>query len=605
MGIFKTQISSFDNTTLLYDGTEVKTATLNSGGTGFAVGDMFVVDGVATGGEKAIGKVLTINAGVVLTFAIIYGGYGYTISNGLTCTKLIGNGTGLIINITVLQTRNCYYGHSLVGNDNNAGTKINPFQTVTKIGSFNSLCVYGGITTENPNRATSNRTIFENESYINGSANLGNSSSSYGLKCKSATALGSNLTNLETKTLLGSTNAVGLLNYSFIGDYKAIDYQNAGGKNYNNTILRFYNFGASLFQNSIICISVDLYKYSTQTTTYPVFKYCLFRKCTLWQWNGVTVPITYTTEANYVQDVYNSLLAYANSMTDGAYKTYFLLMLGSSYATCPIFYTDNITGQTNKVVDDTVYPIFNRYNGSTVLDYSLSANSENRALTMGDPTLDFQFVGKYRPNVGGQFAASPMIFGNPINVNADGSDDLVTPADILIKDSDNNFMANQDSVQLRNRVYANVLEFTRGKVPFGAGSQLQSALNSRFAFGKYRPMTQYSIPQETIEVIPYDTPTVPSATLPNFSMAFNGECRLWYWLAGAAKAGLPVLFSDLAVLGITTDINLTEYGNYAVSNADQESLTLSSLSTISALVALRQVSAKYFQPVLNIGYHPL
>ena len=78
----------------------IKTSTLGVGGTGYAVDDTFTVN---TGTVLATGKVLTVNAGVVLTYSILTSGSGYTVTDGVATTKTSGAGTGLTINITVLH----------------------------------------------------------------------------------------------------------------------------------------------------------------------------------------------------------------------------------------------------------------------------------------------------------------------------------------------------------------------------------------------------------------------------------------------------------------------------------------------------------------------
>ncbi len=77
-------------------------STLNNGGAGFAVNDLFTVDG-GTAGYLATGKVLTVNAGVVLTYSILTYGSGYAAAAAINTTPTSGSGTGLKININSLQ----------------------------------------------------------------------------------------------------------------------------------------------------------------------------------------------------------------------------------------------------------------------------------------------------------------------------------------------------------------------------------------------------------------------------------------------------------------------------------------------------------------------
>lgn len=75
------------------------TLTLNAGGTGYSVNDICTV--VQSGGVSGTVKVLTVNAGVVLTFSIVTNGTGYAVANGLSTTG--GTGTGFKVNITAVQ----------------------------------------------------------------------------------------------------------------------------------------------------------------------------------------------------------------------------------------------------------------------------------------------------------------------------------------------------------------------------------------------------------------------------------------------------------------------------------------------------------------------
>jgi hypothetical protein len=73
-------------------------------------------------------------------------------------------------------------------------------------------------------------------------------------------------------------------------------------------------------------------------------------------------------------------------------------------------------------------------------------------------------------------------------------------------------------------------------------------------------------PFESIEVIPYDDETTPSA-FPSFSSPVNSGCLILYHKTGA-RAGQPVLFSEIA------NNKHTYFQNFAVSNADFEYVAL-------------------------------
>jgi hypothetical protein len=82
-------------------------------------------------------------------------------------------------------------------------------------------------------------------------------------------------------------------------------------------------------------------------------------------------------------------------------------------------------------------------------------------------------------------------------------------------------------------------------------------------------------------------------------MAFNGQTMVYYWVVGI-KSGLPVLFSDLAAIGIIVDSTfLSIYNTWAVSTADLESYTL---SQFTSLIGAKQYTLTYFRGELNAHY---
>ena len=83
-----------------YPSGQIATSTLNSGGTGYAVGNQVYVN---TGLGNAILTVATAPGGVVRTYTLTFGGSGYATATGVSTTNITGTGTGLTINITGLQ----------------------------------------------------------------------------------------------------------------------------------------------------------------------------------------------------------------------------------------------------------------------------------------------------------------------------------------------------------------------------------------------------------------------------------------------------------------------------------------------------------------------
>lgn len=507
------------------------------------------------------------------------------------------------------------YVSPLTGSDNNAGTIASPYSTITKAQSivYNSPILINGKTTENINMRSSNLVGDGEFAELAGQTTLklqnGDEANILSnLKITSLSVVSPNLTNCKIGTL--ATSLAGFMDTVIVNCFiETINgrilasYQTTGK---NNTLINFNNYldnsTRRYISNSIIVSIVDLYNYTSRNyvNNIPLFSYCLFRKSTVWKWNGVTIPINYGTYGNtagdYMADVISGLYAYANALAAGTDKNYFLAMIPSA-ASSNIFYVD-ANGQTCKVVEDRPsvtgsHQIFNRYVNDAPVDYSLFLDKDNVALTMSD---QLSYVGCYKAN------ADVLTFGAVVNVNADGTDDLATTPDMLIADGNGKFHASSaDSVQIRNRVRSNVFTFKRGFSLVGFQSQMKSGLNSRFSLGKFQPYNitdAPTLPQESIEVIPYDDAVIPSA-FPRFSAMFNDKVQMWYHTAGA-KVGLPVLFNDLlADFAIVTDKSLAEYGAWAVTNADYETFTLST----KANVKLQNVPVYFAKVEINLNYH--
>ena len=85
----------------------VNAIVLNVGGTGWAVGDLFIINGgTIVGGHNALGEVLTEAGGVVLTVRIFAGG-AYTVSPGVAATTTAifpAVGINLTVDATIAAT---------------------------------------------------------------------------------------------------------------------------------------------------------------------------------------------------------------------------------------------------------------------------------------------------------------------------------------------------------------------------------------------------------------------------------------------------------------------------------------------------------------------
>lgn len=325
--------------------------------------------------------------------------------------------------------------------------------------------------------------------------------------------------------------------------------------NYNNNI----GFTMRTIINSIIVSEINLYNLTSRanTTYYPIFKNCLFRKATLWKWNTTTIPINWTNnpvggaaydpEVTLMTRVYNSLLFYANSLGAGVDKTYFLAIL----ATQDTMFKECVVWDDSDTVNN---PIFSRYIDGVPVDYTLALKSNNPALYM---STTGSYVGCYAANVNDDGHGNHITFGAVKHVDTATGLDTTTAPDLLVQDPSNpaKFSASQSSLQLWNRIRTSVVEYPRGKSFAGMQSQLDSGIASRLFFGKRQEIrttgdiSQKTTAFESVEVIPYDSLPTPntgaentidnmSTLLPRFSAPFNGECLIFY------KAGVPLKFND-------------------------------------------------------------
>lgn len=83
------------------DGTAISTITIDTAGTGWAVGDEFTI--TQSGATYGVGKVTAETGGVPSALALVTQGTGYSVATGLTCTAISpSTGTGLTVNITAI-----------------------------------------------------------------------------------------------------------------------------------------------------------------------------------------------------------------------------------------------------------------------------------------------------------------------------------------------------------------------------------------------------------------------------------------------------------------------------------------------------------------------
>lgn len=82
---------------MMKNNTPILTTSLNTAGSGYAIGDIFAV--VQAGGYGGLYQVLTLSGSGVATYNKVSGGSNYAVANGLSTTTLTGGGSGCKLNI--------------------------------------------------------------------------------------------------------------------------------------------------------------------------------------------------------------------------------------------------------------------------------------------------------------------------------------------------------------------------------------------------------------------------------------------------------------------------------------------------------------------------
>lgn len=570
---------------------------------------------------------------------------------------------------TVLTDSNCCYVDTISGSDSNSGTRLLPKATLTSASALNKpYILFKGTSTENPNSAYFNTIIFDNPSsrMVGTLTCIKNQGvvALYGINCTTLTLVDGNAIGAKiSNCIIGTLNGGGGYNGADIYIINSFIETIANGLRYSYTksitTLNYKSNAQAITSNYdyIIVSSVDLYNYSGLTVGYyPIFNNSILRKALVWKWGGVIVPITYTTatgnlstdSAQWKTDIFNGLTAYYNTLGTSTSKTYLASILSNWSIIFP---------STTMVVDDiNCCPIFNRYDSGSPVDYSLKISDTNLALTMSSVG---SYVGAYKASI------TPVYDLTTLKELDSNGVETSNTADILVLGINGTLYPSPSATQYRNRIKTNVLSYTRGYNFEGVQSMLTSGLAAHYQFGKYQSYTTTYIPQESIEVEPYDSATV-RGTFPNFSAKLNGYTQMWYnqygvgtvaiTTAGAitgtgtafttnfsvgqmfyvgneghiitavnsatsmtvaswsvavaagskyasvptARINTPLLFSDLAgYYNIISDLNITEYGTWAVTNADFDSYYLYSKTGVQ----LTTILLKYFKFWVNINYY--
>lgn len=111
----------------------ITTATVDSGGTGYAVGDTGVV-----GSQASATYIVTAESGgVVSAIKMTYGGGGYSTGSGISTTASTGNGSGLTLNITAVASGDQFFQQRVRWSANGEPAQFDP--TINTSAGFDDM----------------------------------------------------------------------------------------------------------------------------------------------------------------------------------------------------------------------------------------------------------------------------------------------------------------------------------------------------------------------------------------------------------------------------------------------------------------------------------
>jgi hypothetical protein len=468
-----------------------------------------------------------------------------------------------------LTDSNTIYIDSVIGSDSNAGTRNAPKKTLPSSSSIvnNKFYVLRGyfeqdITMHN---ITSIYFFGEPNTIINGNINfeLGNPFFyCYGLKISAVTTSAADTTSFVHRHFYRNCefiNGITIPGGSQVNMTDVItDLCKCELYNVRATIKQAYirNFAANqTIRNSIITDVINLGTVSADMPYYTTLNHCIVRKQVQWQWNGATIPMNLTTDAQTglcnTEDAQAALHAYAtNVLTNQTHKDSLNRIADNIFGEGTIIYDDDVSAHA-------MPHLFNGYgdDGITPTDYTLNPAIGNPAMYASDIS---GFVGAYKPKINTSFNWTAVdIIDNDGNVTGAGAGELIT--------YNNGIFFDNEIAQNRNRVSTNVITMPPGDSFTLFRSLFFASFSDTFYFGALQTSSTTNSPLDAVLIEPYDTATVPSA-FPKFFVAINRDYEIAYHVSD----GTPVLFSELATLGIATNKNMNEVGDMAVTNAVNE-----------------------------------
>jgi len=455
------------------------------------------------------------------------------------------------------------------------------------------------------------------------------------------------------------TSSATLQNTLITGSYYAYSNTSTSGTIKNITVADYLNCKSAVDNSydGIIYNSIDLYNYSSLTVgIYPILNNFVLRKALLWKWNGVIIPVTYTAatgvlstdSAQWKTDLFNSITTYYNTLSTSTSKTYLASILSNWSIIFP---------STTMVVDDiNCCPVFNLYSSGSPIDFSLKISNINPALTMSSVS---SYVGAYKASITPTYDTSTLkeldTNGNETSNTADilvlGSNGSLYPSPSAVQyrnriktnliiyprgysfdglqslftsgltaryglgkyQSYTTLYTPQESIEIEpknsdgsdstfpkfssklngqtqmwyHQYGAGTVSITTGGVITGTGTSFLA----QFVVGQ-----MFYVGSEGHIVTSITSNTVMNVASWSMTVAAGSK----YASVPISRINTPILFSDLLTYyNISSDLNMTEYGTWAVTNADYDSYYLYS-KTGPTLTTIVLYAFKFW---VNINYY--
>ncbi|MCL2650314.1 MAG: hypothetical protein FWD60_04705 [Candidatus Azobacteroides sp.] len=492
-------------------------------------------------------------------------------ANGFTLTRNPYNGQ-------LLTDSNCVYVDAQNGNDSNPGTRAFPKQTLGVItnqsatylllGSFNGI-VSISIASTNIYLLGDLNSSLESVSFNKSSGSAANIYV-YGLKINYLAINADNgyLQDCVINTLFTNfTTSKFYIRDTFItnGTVNQVDSARATIRN----LFAWQQGSFTNFQDVIITDQIVLFNAALAALLnyYFTISNSIILKTCKWIWNGNIIPIIWTSTGSEINDIKTSLTNYANNVLSvQAQKDYLMRIVNNIFSFGTIVYDDSTPNVR----------VFNEYDsGGNVSDYTLNFQTTNPATYVSSTK---SYVGAYRPSFNFNFD-----FNNVIEIDNNGYT-TGNAGDLLKYNA--GIYCDVNSQQSRNKVSTGVIAMLKGDtITRFQGSFFRS---NQFYLGALQPSTSIT-KQNAILVEPYDNLTTQSA-FPKFCIPINKNVQIAYFSSGV-KALQPILFNDLAGLGIATDKNLSEVGTWAITNAMEEWDDVAELPT----TVIHDINLRYFK----------